>query len=58
MTAQMAKPVESICQQTNAICQDATTMTKEEMTQRQQMVMKDSETITQLLDNLMRETAL
>lgn len=58
MTAQMAKPVESICQQANTICNQAATMTKEEMAQRQAVIMKDSETITQLLDNLMKETAL
>ena len=58
MTAQMAKPVESICQQANTICNQAATMTKEEMAQRQAVIIKDSETITQLLDNLMKETAL
>jgi hypothetical protein len=58
MTAQMANPVESLCQQANTICRDAATMTKEEMAQRQTVIIKDSETITQLLDNLMKETAL
>lgn len=58
MTAQMATPVESLCQQANTICRDAATMTKEEMAQRQTIIMRDSETITQLLDKLMRETAL
>ena len=58
MTAQMAKPVESLCQAANTICHDATTMTKEDMTRRQQIIIKDSETITQLLDKLMKETAL
>lgn len=58
MTAQMATPVESLCQQANTICHDAATMTKEEMIQRQTIIMRDSETITQLLDKLMRETAL
>jgi HAMP domain-containing protein len=58
MTAQMAKPVESICQEANTICQEATTMTKEEMAQRQTVIIKDSKTITQLLDHLMRETAI
>ena len=58
MTAQMANPVESLCQQANIICRDAATMTKEEMAQRQAVIIKDSETITQLLDNLMKETAL
>lgn len=58
MTAQMAKPVESICQQANTICNHASTITKEEMAQRQTVILKDSETITQLLDNLMKETAL
>ena len=58
MTAQMAKPVDSLCQQAETICRDAATMTKEEMTQLQAVIMKDSETITQLLDKLMKETAL
>ena len=58
MTAQMAKPVESLCQEANTICHDATTMTKEEMVQRQTVIIKDSENITLLLDNLMKETAL
>ena len=58
MTAQMAKPVENLCQEANTICHDAATMTKEEMAQRQAVIIKDSETITQLLDNLMKETAL
>ena len=71
MTAQMAKPVESLCQQANAICHEARTMAKaagereqsrqkvkKEMAQRQQAILKDSETITQLLDTLMKETAL
>lgn len=58
MTAQMAKPVESLCQQADAICHDATMMTREEMAQRQTVIIEDSETITQLLDNLMKETAL
>jgi hypothetical protein len=58
MTAQMARPVESICQQADTICRDAASMTREEMTQRQLTITKDSETITELLDNLMKETAL
>ena len=33
-------------------------MTREEMVQRQAVIIKDSEAITQLLDNLMKETAL
>lgn len=57
MTAQMAQPVESLCQQAESICREAATMTKEEMAQRQTVIIKDSETITQLLDNLMKETA-
>ena len=58
MTAQMAKPVESLCLQAKTICQEATTMSREEMTQRQAVIMKDTETITDLLDHSMRETAL
>ncbi len=58
MTAQMAKPVENICQQADSICRDAVSMTREEMAQRQLTITKDSETITELLDDLMKETAL
>ena len=58
MTAQMAKPVERLCQEAETICRDAASMTREEMAQRQAIIMQDSETITQLLDKLMKETAL
>jgi len=58
MTAQMAKPVENICQQADSICRDAVSMTREEMAQRQLTITKDSETITELLDDLMKKTAL
>jgi methyl-accepting chemotaxis protein len=58
MTVQMAKPVESICQQAETICRNAASMTREEMAQRQTVIIKDSETITQLLDKIMKETAL
>ena len=58
MTAQMAQPVERLCQEAETICRDAATMTREEMAQRQAVVMQDSKTITQLLDKLMKETAL
>lgn len=58
MTAQMAKPVERLCQEAETICRNAASMTREEMAQRQVVIMQDSETITQLLDKLMKETAL
>ena len=58
MTAQMAQPVASLCQQAEDVCRDSDTMTKEEMKLRQQAIIKDSENITQLLDKLMKETAL
>ncbi len=58
MTAQMAKPVERLCQEAETLCRDAASMTREEMAQRQAVIMQDSETITQLLDKLMKETAL
>ena len=56
-TTQMAMPVASLCQQTERICHDVASMTKEEMEQRHQSILKDSETITELLDKLMKETA-
>jgi HAMP domain-containing protein len=58
MTTQMARPVERLCQEAETICRNATSMTREEMAQRQTVIIKDSETITQLLDKLMKETAL
>ena len=58
MTAQMARPVERLCQEAETICRDAATMTREEMAQRQTVIIKDSDIITQLLDKLMKETAL
>ena len=58
MTAQMARPVERLCQEAETICRDAATMTRKEMAQRQAVIMQDSETITQLLDKLIKETAL
>ena len=58
MTAQMARPVERLCQEAETICRDAATMTREEMAQRQAVIIKDSEIIIQLLDKLMKETAL
>ena len=58
MMMQMTNPVENLCRQAESICHDATTMTKEEMARRQLSIIKDSEAITQLLDRLMKETAL
>ena len=58
MAAQMARPVGSLCRQADTICHDAAKMTKEEMAQRQTTIMGDSDTITRLLDKLMKETAL
>ena len=58
LTSQMANPVASLCHEADCICEDAASMTKEQMAARQAVITRDSETITQLLDNLMRETAL
>lgn len=53
MTAQMTAPVVQVCQSTEEICRDYNTMTKEQMMRRQTDILQGTETITQLLDELM-----
>ena len=53
MTAQMTAPVVQVCQSTEEICRDYNTMTKEQMMHRQTDILQGTETITQLLDELM-----
>ena len=55
MTARMAKPVDSLCQQTDRICRNYAKMTKAEMVRLQLGIMQNTETITSLLDQLTSE---
>ena len=56
MTAQMANPVDVVCQCTESICHDYAGMTKPELVRHQMNIMKASESITQLLDKLMNNS--
>lgn len=56
MTEQMAEPVNTVCQNTEAICRDYLTTTKAEIARRQMDIMQATETITQLLDRLTNNT--
>ena len=56
MTAQMAEPVDVVCQCTESICRDYAGMTKSELACHQMNIMKASESITQLLDKLMNNS--
>ena len=55
MTARMAEPVDSLCQQTDRICQNYAKMTKAEMVRLQLGIMQNTETVTSLLDQLASE---
>lgn len=57
MTAQMAEPVEKLCQCSEAICRDYNTMTKADMARRQMDIMQSTETLTRLLDLLTHNTS-
>jgi HAMP domain-containing protein len=58
MTERMAAPVDSLCQLTDRICDDYATMTKAEIARLQLDIMQNSEVITSLLDQLMKETVV
>lgn len=58
MTERMAAPVDNLCQLTDRICSDYPTMTKAEMARLQLDIMQNSEVITGLLDQLMKETVV
>lgn len=53
MTAQMTAPVDQVCQNTEEICRDYNSMTAEQMMHLQTDILQGTETITQLLDELM-----
>lgn len=57
MTAKMAAPVEQVCHSTEDICRDYTTLSKAEMTALQTDIMNGTNTIVELLDQLIIEPA-
>lgn len=56
MTDRMAAPVEQLCRSTDTICRDYAKLTKAEMSHSQHEIVLATETITRLLDQLMKNT--
>ena len=57
MTDRMAAPVEQLCRSTETICRDYPHLSKTDMTTLQAVIQQGSETITELLDQLIQEPA-
>jgi hypothetical protein len=57
MTERMAMPVELLRQSTEAICRDYPDLSKTEMLTLQSDIMQGCETITELLDRLIKDPA-
>lgn len=57
MTDRMATPVEHLYNSTHAICRDYTNLSKKDMTALQTDIMQSSETIIELLDQLIKDPA-
>jgi len=57
MTDRMAAPVELLCRSTESICRDYPNLSKADMTALQTDIMQGSETITELLDKLIKDPA-
>ena len=57
MTDRMTAPVDLICRSTDAICRDYPNLSKDYMTALQTDIMQGSETITELLDQLIKDPA-
>ena len=57
MTNRMAAPVEQLCRSTDTICRDYPHLSKDDMTALLADIMQGSETITQLLDQLIKDPA-
>lgn len=55
LTRRMALPVEKLCQRTDNICRDYSSLSRDDMTAIQTGIMNDSKTITQLLDQLIKD---
>lgn len=57
MNQRMAAPVKLLCRSTDTICRDYYKLTQADMTALQADIMKGSETITELLDQLIKDPA-
>lgn len=57
MTERMAAPVELLCRSTDVICHDYTNLSETDMAVLQADIMQGSETIIQLLDQLIKDPA-
>lgn len=57
MTLRMAQPVELLCHSTDTICHDYPNLSKTDMATLQTDIMNGSETITHLLDQLIKDPA-
>jgi hypothetical protein len=57
MTDRMTAPVELLCRSTDTICRDYPNLSKVAMTALQADIMQGSETIIQLLDQLIKDPA-
>lgn len=57
MTERMTEPVEHLCHNTDTICRDYSKLSKNDMTTLQTDIMQSSETIIELLDQLIKEPA-
>lgn len=57
MTDRMTAPVELLCRSTETICRDYPNLSKDDMAALQTDIMQGSETITELLDQLIKDPA-
>lgn len=57
MTDRMTAPVEQLCRSTETICRDYPHLSKDDMSALQTDIMQGSETITELLDQLIKDPA-
>ena len=57
MTIRMAVPIEQVCRSTNKICHDYADLSKEDIIALQTDILQGSETITELLDQLIKDPA-
>lgn len=57
LTNRMATPVNQLCRSTDTICSDYPNLSKTDMTALQTDIMQSSETITELLDQLIKDSA-
>ena len=57
MTDRMAAPVKHICHSTDAMCREYSNLSKNDMTTLQSDIMQSSETIIELLDQLIKDPA-